>query len=135
MLSRNDFPVLEFDDNPTAKLNPGSFGHEKFGTDKMVITFFPEVVNKLAAQGQIREERLMPGENPFMVYRFTEHPDVLLTLGQVGCPACGGNLDEFHAMGIEKVMFCGGGGVLDRNIAVGEILVVAWSGPPPPGSA
>ncbi len=41
MLSRNDFPVLEFDDNPTAKLNPGSFGHEKFGTDKMVITFFP----------------------------------------------------------------------------------------------
>ena len=67
MLSRNDFPVLEFDDNPTAKLNPGSFGHEKFGTDKMVITFFPEVVNKLAAQGQIREERLMPGENPFMV--------------------------------------------------------------------
>ncbi len=124
MLSRNDFPVLEFDDNPTAKLNPGSFGHEKFGTDKMVITFFPEVVNKLAAQGQIREERLMSGENPFMVYHFIEHPDVLLTLGQVGCPACGGNLDEFHAMGIEKVMFCGGGGVLDRNIAVGEILVV-----------
>ncbi len=22
MLSKNDFPVLEFDDNPTAKLNP-----------------------------------------------------------------------------------------------------------------
>ncbi len=27
-------------------------------------------------------------------------------------------------MGIKKVMFCGGGGVLDKNIAVGKILVV-----------
>ena len=27
-------------------------------------------------------------------------------------------------MGITKVMFCGGGGVLDRNIGVGQILVV-----------
>ena len=26
--------------------------------------------------------------------------DVLLTLGQVGCPACGGNLDLFNAMGV-----------------------------------
>lgn len=27
-------------------------------------------------------------------------------------------------MGIKKVMFCGGGGVLDKNIEVGQILVV-----------
>lgn len=124
MLSQNDFPVLEFDDSPTAKLNPTNFAHEKFATDKMVITFFPEVVKKLEREGLITEERLMPGENPFLVYRFTHQPDVLLTLGQVGCPACAGNLDEFHAMGITKVMFCGGGGVLDRNIEVGQILVV-----------
>lgn len=124
MFSRNDFPVLEFDDNPTAKLNPINFVDKKFGTDRMVITFFPEVVNQLAESGQITEERLISGENPFMVYRFTEQPHVLLTLGQVGCPACAGNLDEFHAMGITKVMFCGGGGVLDRDIEVGRILVV-----------
>ncbi len=124
MLSQNDFPVLEFDDSPTAKLNPTNFAHEKFATNKMVITFFPEVVKKLERDGLITEERLMPGENPFLVYRFTQQPDVLLTLGQVGCPACAGNLDEFHAMGITKVMFCGGGGVLDRNIEVGQILVV-----------
>ncbi len=124
MLSKNDFPVLEFDDSPTAKLNPANFVYEKFATNKLVITFFPEVVKKLKRDGLIAEERLMPGENPFLVYRFTQQPDVLLTLGQVGCPACAGNLDEFHAMGITKVMFCGGGGVLDRNIEVGQILVV-----------
>ncbi len=124
MFYQNDFPVLEFDDNPTAKLNPVHFSLGKFETNKMVITFFPEVVKRLEMDGVITEERMMPGENPFMIYRFAEQPDVLLTLGQVGCPACAGNLDEFHAMGITKVMFCGGGGVLDRNIQVGQILVV-----------
>lgn len=124
MLSKNDFPVLEFDDNPMAKLNPSSYGGEKFRADKMVITFFPDVVNRLAAGGQIAEERLMSSENPFIVYRFADQPDVLLVLGQIGCPACAGNLDQFHEMGIEKVMFCGGGGVLDKNIEVGQILVV-----------
>ncbi|MCM1027115.1 MAG: nucleoside phosphorylase [Roseburia sp.] len=124
MFHQNDFPVLELDDALTAKLNPMNFAPDEFGTDKLVITFFPEVVNKLAAEGRIAEEWTIPGENPVVVYHFAEQPDVLLTLGQVGCPACAGNLEVFHAMGITKVMFCGGGGVLDRNIEVGQILVV-----------
>lgn len=124
MLTRNDWPILEFDDNPTAKLNPTHFSGEGFDTDKMVITFFPEVIEKLRQAGKLREVCVIPGENPLAVYRFAERPDVLLTLGQVGCPACGGNLDLFNAMGIRRVMFCGGGGVLDRNIGVGQVLLV-----------
>ncbi|MCR4762475.1 MAG: nucleoside phosphorylase [Lachnospiraceae bacterium] len=124
MFYRNDVPVLEYDDAPEAKLNPVHFADQKFDTNKLVITFFPEVVQKLLDQGHITEERVIAGENPVPIYRFTKDPDVLLTLGQVGCPACGGNLDLFHAMGIDRVMFCGGGGVLDKNIEVGQILVV-----------
>ncbi|MBO4384909.1 MAG: nucleoside phosphorylase [Clostridia bacterium] len=124
MLHKNEWPILEFDDDPTAKLNPEHFAGDGFGADKMVITFFPEVIEKLLAQGRITEEMIIPGENPLTVYRFTDKPDVLLTLGQVGSAACGGNLDLFHAMGIQKAMFCGGGGVLDRSIEVGRVLVV-----------
>lgn len=124
MLTKNEFPILEFDDAPEAKLNPANFVTEKFQTDKLVITFFPEVMDRLAEDGQIVLERTIPGENPVPIYRFAEEPDVLLTLGQCGCPACAGNLDLFHAMGVTKVMFCGGGGVLDRDIEVGRILVV-----------
>ena len=124
MFNRHAYPVLEFDGCTTAKLNPESFGAEKFDTDKLVITFFPEVIAALLEEGQISEERIIPGENPVAIYRFVSQPDVLLTLGQVGCPACAGNLDLFHAMGAGKVMFCGGGGVLDRNIEVGQLLVV-----------
>jgi hypothetical protein len=43
----NPFPILEFDEATTAKLNPSSFTPGRFDTDRMVITFFPEVVEKM----------------------------------------------------------------------------------------
>ena len=123
MFMANDYPILEFDDNRDAKINPTTFAWEQFSCDKMVITFFPEVLDRLIADGEIVPEKTIGGENIVLVYRFVD-TDVLITLGAVGCPSCAGNLDLFHAMGVKKVMFCGGGGVLDRNIEVGQLLVV-----------
>lgn len=123
MVMENEYPILEFDNNKTAKLNPMSFVQKSFETDKLIITFFPEVMDKLAADGKIVHERTISGENPIQIYRFVDD-DILITLGYIGCPSCAGNLDLFYAMGATKVMFCGGGGVLDKNIEVGQILVV-----------
>jgi len=123
MMMQNKYPILEFDDNKEAIINPGTWAGEPFKTNKLVITFFPEVIEKLAAEGRIVPERRIGGENPILLYRFADE-NILITLGAVGCPSCAGNLDLFHAMGISSVMFCGGGGVLDKNIEVGQILVV-----------
>ena len=123
MILKNKYPIFEFDDNKEAKLNPTSFVDQSFETDKLIITFFPEVMDKLVNEDKITLERTIGGENQVLIYRFLDD-DILVTLGQVGCPACAGNLDLFNAMGITKVMFCGGGGVLDKNIEVGQILVV-----------
>lgn len=119
----HEYPILEFDESKIATLNPVSFAREAFETDQMVITFFPEALKQLEEEGKIALDRTIEGENPVLIYRFVDSK-VLMTLGYVGCPACAGNLDLFHAMGITKVMFCGGGGVLDPNIEVGQILVV-----------
>lgn len=125
MITKNEFPILEFDTNPVAKINPENLtGGEKWPADKLIITFFPEALNKLIEEGKIEKCYYIGGENPFDVYSFVDSPDVWILLGQVGCPACAGNLDAFQGFGIKKVMFCGGGGVLDRNIKVGEFLVV-----------
>lgn len=123
MIIKNQYPILEFDDSTTAKLNPAAVVDRKFETDKLIITFFPEVMEKLISEKKIIPERTIGGENPVQIYQFAGS-DILITLGQVGCPACAGNLDLFNAMGITKVMFCGGGGVLDKNIEVGQLLVV-----------
>ncbi|MCR4952712.1 MAG: nucleoside phosphorylase [Treponema sp.] len=124
MLTKNDFPVLEFDDDNDAVVNPFKWNLDPFSTDKLIITFFPDVINELLETGALELEQNFGGENPVYVYRFKDNPDVLITLGYVGCPACAGNLEVFASCGVKKVMFCGGGGVLDKNIKVGELLVV-----------
>lgn len=123
MIMENKYPILEFDDAKVSRLDPALTVDDQFDTDKLVITFFPEVIDKLIDEEEIVLDTTIPGENPVLLYRFIDD-DILITLGQVGCPACAGNLDLFHAMGIRKVMFCGGGGVLDKDIAVGQLLLV-----------
>ena len=124
MIQANNYPVLEYDTDPDSVVNPFKWNMEQFKTNKLIITFFPEVMESLKKDGLIEIERHFGGENPVDIYRFTQMPDVLITLGYVGCPACAGNLEVFAACGLTKVMFCGGGGVLDKTIKVGELLVV-----------
>lgn len=124
MIKSNEYPVLEFDTDQDSIVNPFKWNLEQFKTNKLIITFFPDVMESLKKDGLIELERRIPGENPVEVYRFTDAPEILITLGYVGCPACAGNLEYFAAAGLTKVMFCGGGGVLDKNIKVGELLVV-----------
>ncbi|MBR4223482.1 MAG: nucleoside phosphorylase [Oscillospiraceae bacterium] len=124
MLTVQDMPVLEYDDSPTSRFDPMQMGLPQFDTDKMILTFFREVLGKLKERGEIYEDSVIEGEDPIIVYRFKEHRDVLITAGQVGCPACGSNMDYFAARGIRRLMFCGGGGVLDKTIEVGQALLV-----------
>lgn len=118
MIRKNEFPVMEFDYDKDAVVNPFKWNLEPFSTDKLIITFFPDVINDLQENGELELERNFGGENPVYVYRFKNQPDVLITLGYIGCPACAGNLEVFAACGATKVMFCGGGGVLDKNITI-----------------
>jgi hypothetical protein len=39
MIRKSEFPILEYDDAPRAKLNPDTLQPGTFPTDKMVITF------------------------------------------------------------------------------------------------
>ena len=70
MIIESKYPILEFDDNKIAKINPDSFADQPFKTDKLIITFFPEVMNKLEDEGKIILERTIGGENPVLIYRF-----------------------------------------------------------------
>ena len=124
MVAKNDFPILDFDAARTAKLNPCNLVDKKLDAKRMVSTFFPEAIKKLLENGAIEAYKEISGENSFVIYRFVDDKDILIVLGQVGCPACGSNLDLFYAFGVEKFIFCGGGGVLDKNIKVGQLLVV-----------
>jgi NAD+ kinase len=59
MLKRNELPILEFDENKDAKINPEMWVDKKFDCNKMIITFFPEVMDKLIADEFTVESRMM----------------------------------------------------------------------------
>lgn len=125
MIRKEKYPILEFDDNKDAIINPNLL-QKKYGilpTNKLIITFFKEAINMLLEDGKIEQFLTISGENDLILYKFVDD-DVLLMHGMIGCPACAGYMDELIGIGISKVIFCGGGGVLDKNIKVGELLVV-----------
>ncbi len=125
MLRKEKYPIIEFDDCRDAVINPSHLQKEYdiLPYNKLVISFFGEAINILLEEKRIEEYLTISGENPIVIYKFVD-ADVLLTHGMVGCPACAGNLDVATGIGIDKVMFCGGGGVLDKTIEVGQLLVV-----------
>lgn len=125
MLIKNDIPILEFDEAKDAAINPCDIAKYtgQIGCERLVITFFGEVIEELLSEGEIEKIRTVMGENPYNIYKF-KGCDVLLMQGDLGCPAMGGELEELIAMGVKKVMFCGGGGVLGRETCVGHFLVV-----------
>lgn len=125
MIKRDKYPILEYDTARDAILNPEHFGkvHGNLGSNKLVISFFKDAINRLLFEGKIEIHKILEGENNVTLYRFVDD-DVLLMHGAIGCAAMGGYLDELTGCGINKVMFCGGGGVLDNTIGVGELLVV-----------
>lgn len=125
MFNKEKYPILEFDDCKEAIINPSMLINKygKLPYDKLVITFFKEAINLLKKEEKIKEYLTINGENDLIVYKYVDD-DVLIIHGIIGGPACGGFLDELIGLGIKKIIFCGGGGVLDKNIKVGELLVV-----------
>ena len=47
MITKNDYPVLEFDDDKDAVVDPFKWKLEPFSSDKLIITFFPDVMKDL----------------------------------------------------------------------------------------
>ena len=95
----------------------------RFDSDKLIISFFKEAIQKMIDEGKLIDYKTIKGENDVKIYKFKDD-GVLLIHGLIGCPATGGIMDELTGCGIRRVMFCGGGGVLDKDIGVGELLVV-----------
>lgn len=124
MLQKQEFPILEFDDNRNALICPYEIirsKNKKF-YNKLIITFFKDVIKKLISDNLIEEYDIISGENDVVVYKFKDC-DTLIIHGVIGGPACGGFLEDLIGCGVTKVMFCGGG-VLRKDITLGKFLVI-----------
>ena len=124
-ISNLQYPILEFDPAREAIIEPSRLVKPRGAPEHCVACFFHEVVDAVArerAAQLIFEDRWEDGLHRF--YEI-EHDGKRLAFFHpgVGAPVAAGMLEGAIALGCHKFIACGGAGVLNREIAVGHIVV------------
>lgn len=124
-MERREFPILEFDPASPAVIEPWHLVPAVGAPEHCVACFFREVVEAVAQNhGAVLlfEDRWEDGPHRFYEIRFQGHRLAFFHPG-VGAPAAVGMLEAAIALGCRNFIACGGAGVLDSNISVGQIIV------------
>ena len=119
------FPILAYDPAREAILEPSKLIQPMDIPEACVICFFAEVIDYLVEEKGARviaHSVSEIGKHPVYEIIFKGQRLVFLHPG-IGAPLAAALLEEMIARGCRKFMACGGCGVLDREIAVGHLLV------------
>ncbi|RPI92452.1 MAG: purine-nucleoside phosphorylase [Chloroflexi bacterium] len=120
-------PILEFDPAPEAFIEPSKVIRARDLPEHCVICFFREVIDKVIAEhnAKIMVENQWE-DGPHRIYEISYRDRRLAFFHPgVGAPIAAGLLEEAIAFGCSKFIACGGCGVLEKDIAVGNIIVVS----------
>ena len=120
-----DYPILEFDPARKAIIEPSKVVEPRDVPEHCVLCFFKDVVAKLSQRPDAKvlaEHKWEHGSH--LLYELdAEGRRLAFFQPGVGAPLSAGLLEEVIARGCRKFIACGGAGVLDREIAVGHVLV------------
>jgi uridine phosphorylase len=125
MVDQSLYPILEYDPDPEGILEPARLIKPVDIAGHCVVCFFQDVINELVASGQARQVAKSiseMGDHPVYELEVNGKRLALFHPG-VGAPLAAGLLEETIARGCRKFIACGGCGVLDREIAVGRLIV------------
>jgi uridine phosphorylase len=121
------FPILEFDSTPEAFIEPSKVIRARDLPEHCVICFFREVIDKIITERNAKvvvENKWEDG--PHCIYEISQNGQRLAFFHPgVGAPIAAGLLEEAIAFGCRKFIACGGCGVLEKEIAVGHIIVAS----------
>jgi uridine phosphorylase len=126
----DSFPILEFDSSRSAIIEPVGPLVSRPAPQRGVLCFFPEVIQSFIDEGrlhQIGAIRSEIGRHPLYVLRVETSPgvrEVLVAHPGIGAPLATGILEEIIALGVRRVIACGGCGVLRPEIAAGHPVVL-----------
>lgn len=126
-MTHNDYPILEFDPTREAIIEPGKL-ITPLATmpEHCVLCFFGEVLRDLLAAGRL--ELLHNcisemGKHPVYAMETEGGKRVAVFHSGVGAALAIGLMEEIIALGGRKFIACGGAGVLNREIAVGHVVI------------
>lgn len=123
---QKEYPILEYDAETEAMIEPVKpFNPVDNIPEHCVICFFYDVIEHFAKQKITKKITALRTEMGFHpVYELPyEGRSVILFHPGVGAPLAAGLMEEVIALGCRKFIACGGAGVLDREIAMGHLLI------------
>lgn len=125
MLQKREFPILEFDPNKTAKIEPSNIITKQDVPEACVITFFGEVIRQKLEQGNLKLIAEIHAETFELPVYETQLDNIRIGIvgGFVGAAGSAAQLEELIAMGFKKFVVCGGAGVLRGDIQVGHLVL------------
>lgn len=119
------FPILEFDADRSALIEPVSRTLSEPVPERAVVCFFREVIEAVCGEG--RGERIDAfnwEHGTHELFRLShEHGDVAVFHPGVGAPLAVGIMEEAIAAGCRKFAICGGAGALVPGLALGHVVV------------
>ncbi len=121
----NKIPILEYDSSKTAIIEPSRKYRDMQMPERCVMTFFGEVVEKYSKMSGTRVVGTSRWETRNVEFYEMEYrgQKVGFVHALVGAPVAAALMDLMIARGAQKIIACGGCGVLDSSIAVGHILI------------
>ncbi len=119
------YPILEYDPDPAGLIHAADHLQPIGLPERCVITFFKEVVDSLVAEGKLTQRTELVSEDGIIpVYEMAWRDNRLAVVhAHVGGPQAAAMLEELSALGCRTFLACGGAGVLQRDIAVGHLVV------------
>jgi len=126
-MKKEAFPILEFDNECTAVLEPAAVVNPMDVPQHCVICFFAEVIDWVVSEHDVKiiaHSKSEIGHHPLYECEYQGKRLAFFHPG-IGGPLAAGLLEEMIARGCQKFVACGGCGVLDKEIAVGHLLLPA----------
>jgi uridine phosphorylase len=121
------YPILEYHPARQAYIEPSKVIRPRDMPEHCVICYFREVLEKVVSEhgaSMLVENSWEDGPHP--VYEITcQDRRLAFYHPGVGAPLTSALLEEVIAFGCSKFMVCGGCGVLEKDIALGHLIVVS----------
>lgn len=120
-----DVPLLEFDPDKAALIEPQTYPVTGEVPEHAVMCFFQEVIDDVCGDGKAERVAVFRwAHGDSVLYRLqTSNGPVAVFRPGVGAPLCCGLFEDAIATGCRKFVACGGAGAVIPRLALGHIIV------------
>jgi uridine phosphorylase len=121
----SDIPLLEFDEHRDAIINPSQVrARNPNGVpERAVLCFYSEIVGALPEEAE-RIGTLTAAHGRHPIWKLERHGvDIAVVHPGVGAPLAAAFLEDVIALGANRIVACGGCGVVSPDIPAGAIVI------------